>query len=329
MSKSVKINDVLQVDRNLFNFLNNSGNLICSLILYAAITNPDINFISPCGKDMVSFLPMNKVKSLSIFDDPYQHKLRTSMKVGKMITKLLDEELCNKNGVRDIHREAFVNLYKSWFDTSNYSIEVVEGEDIRKWYSARNYDNPSLGTLWNSCMRYDERLKFLDLYCQNLKMLVMINKTPDGDKLRARALLWDKVEIIKPKNTYPSSIKVMDRIYTIFDSDVISMKKWAEENGYIPKFEQNSKSHQVFDIKGEPQLIQCKVTLDNYQFKYYPYLDTFPFFNPDCGFFTNSEFGLPWEYKLVQADGSLFRQREEEPEDVPDEDFVFDEDDDI
>jgi hypothetical protein len=325
MSKSVNINDNLQVDRNLFNFLNNSGNLICSLILYAANTNPDINYIAPAGKDMVSFLPMNKVKSLSAFDDPYQHKLRTSMKVGKMITKLVDENLCNKHGVKDIHREAFVNLYKSWFDTSNYSIEVVEGEDIRKWYSARSYDSPSLGTLWNSCMRYDERLKFLDLYCQNLKMVVMINKTEDGPKLRARALLWDNVEVIKPKELYPSNIKVMDRIYTIFDSDVLTMKKWAEDNGYIPKFEQNSKSHQVFDVKGEPTLISCNIQLEKFQFKYYPYLDTFPYFNPDSGVLTNLEFSSTWIYKLVQADGSLFRkEREEEPED--DEEFILDED---
>lgn len=323
MSKSVNINENLQVDKNFFNFLSNNGNLICSLILYASNTTSDINYIAPAEKDLVSFLPMKKVKSLSIFDDPYQHKLRSKVKVGKLVSKLLDENFIKQHNVKDVHIEAFVNLYKSWFDTSNYSFHIVEGEEIRKWYSARSYDTPSIGTLWNSCMRYDERLKFLDLYCKNLKMLVMTNQTPDGPKLRARALLWDNVEVIKPKDIYPDKIKVMDRIYTIFDSDVISMKKWAEENGYIPKFEQNSKSHQVFDIKGEPQLITCKVSLQHLQFKYYPYLDTFPFFNPDNEYLTNAEFGI-WDYKLVQADGSLFRQREDEPEDEPEEDFEFD-----
>lgn len=314
MSKSVHINDNLQVDKNFFNFLSNSNNIICSLILYGSSGSSEINYISPAGKDMVTFLPMKKVKSLSMFDEPYQHKLRMQMKVGKLVSKLIDENLIKAHSVKDVHIESFVNLYKSWFDTSNYTFKVVEGEEIREWYSARTYDMPSLGTLWNSCMRYDERSKFLDLYCKNLKMLVMINQTPDGPKLRARALLWDNVEVIKPTDRYPAYIKVMDRIYTIFDSDVISMKKWAEENGYTPKFDQNSKSHQIFDIKGEPQLISCKVNLTFSKFKYYPYLDTFPFFNPDCGYLSNSEFGVPWQYKLVQADGNLFRQREDEDE---------------
>ena len=322
MSKLVHINDNLSVDRSFFEFLTNNNNLICSLILYAQ-TNPQINYISYHSSDMVSFLSMKKIMNNPGLGDPFNNKFRTSTKVGKLVHKIISEELINHHGVKDTHIESFVNLYKSWFDKSNYRFEVVNGEDIRKWYSVHNYDNPSIGTLWNSCMRYDERLKFLDLYCDNLKMLVMINKTDDGDKLRSRALLWDKSEVIRPKDRYPSEIKIMDRIYTIFDSDIILMKRWAEENGYITKFEQNSKSHRVFDIKGDPHLIDCKITLKNYKFKTYPYLDTFPYFDINNGYLYNTEFGNKWDYKLVQSNGNLSR-RETEEDNEEDFELAFD-----
>ena len=33
---------------------------------------------------------------------------------------------------------SFVNIYKSWFDPSNFILKVVEGEEIRKWYNESN-----------------------------------------------------------------------------------------------------------------------------------------------------------------------------------------------
>ena len=110
----------------------------------------------------------------------------------------------------------------------------------------------------------------------------------------------------------PSEIKVMDRIYSVFDSDVNIFKKWAFDNGYIPKWEQNAKSHQFFDIKGEVIRARCTVQLDNWKLTYYPYLDTLPYFNYDNGMISNDEYAFNWDYKLIQATGNLEPERQQE-----------------
>jgi hypothetical protein len=173
-------------------------------------------------------------------------------------------------------------------------------------------------------MRYQERQKFLDLYTNNkdIKMLILTSKVNDEVKLRARAILWDNVFVTSSQEELPSTIKVMDRIYSVFDSDVVSFKKWGEQNGYICKWEQNAKSHQYFDIKNQPVKIKCKIQLDEHILKYYPYLDTFPFFDRTNGIIYNDEYNRFWEYKLIQANGSLFPP---DPDPEPDYDEEFDE----
>jgi hypothetical protein len=140
----------------------------------------------------------------------------------------------------------------------------------------------------------------------------MLQDVDGVEYVRARALLWDNVTVTKDySQSLPPTIKVMDRIYYVFDSDVSTFKKWAFENDYIPKFEQNAKSHQFFDIKGETVRIRCQVELENWKLGYYPYLDTFPFFKYDDGVISNDEYTTSWDYKLVQANGDLEPQPQE------------------
>ena len=325
MTKSVKINDNLYVDRSLFDFLINSNNIISALILSCeTITGP--NYFAPSVKeDMVTYLPANKFKEElveSVYDDGIG---RSSMKVGKLATKLLPKKVLEISGVNNTIIENFVNQYKSWFDKSLTELKVIEGEEIRQWYLDENYLCPGgnkIGSLWKSCMRYNERQKFLDLYCSNdnIKMLVMITKDNGVEKVRSRALLWDDVVVTSQNDQFPENIKVMDRIYSVFDSDVYTFKKWADDNGYIPKYEQNAKSHQFFDVKGNPVRIKCKIQINNFLFQYYPYLDTFPFFNIVDGVVYNDQYAKRWDYKLVQADGRLERVEEDNYDDNYEED---------
>ena len=141
----------------------------------------------------------------------------------------------------------------------------------------------------------------------------MLQQVDDEWKVRSRALLWDDVDVKKDfSGELPEKIKVMDRVYSVFDSDVNTFKKWAFDNGYIPKWEQNAKSHQFFDIKGEVVRICCNINLEKAHFDTYPYLDTFPFFNWNKKQVSNDEYSFNWEYKLVQADGSLEKEPQEE-----------------
>jgi hypothetical protein len=326
MTKSVRINKHLYVDQSMFNFLSNSNNIITSIILNIDC-NEDFNFLMPSDKsDFITYLGSDKLKK---FDgsDPFVRGIgRTSMKIGRFIKKFIPEEYLTRYDISNSTIEQFVNLYKSWFDSSNYRFEIVSGEEIIKWYNELNYFTPNgstFGTLWNSCMRYQKRLKFLSLYTKNknVKMLVMITNVNGRDEVRARALLWENVEVINSHIELPSMINVMDRIYTIYDSDVFIFKKWADENGYISKWEQNAKSHQFFDIKNEPVKIKCTFKLENSNLLYYPYLDTFPYFNFNNGTISNDEYGFSWDYKLVQATGGLEPERNEQDEEYEQEDW--------
>ena len=312
---SVRINKNLIIDKQFFEFLTNTNNIICNVILNGN-TEEGINFIKHVDSDMISYLSDEKKKDGV---DPFTQSNRTKIRIGRLVSKLIPQYIKELN-INNSQIENFVNHYKSWFDTSNLEYRIVEGEEIKKWYLDVNYFAPNgyaMGTLWNSCMRYQERQRFLELYTTNkdIKMLILTTKVNDQTKLRARAILWDNVVVTDTQtdSEIPENIKVMDRIYTVFDSDVMLFKRWAEQNGYICKWEQNAKSHQYFDIKNQPVKIKCKIQLNNHILRYYPYLDTFPFFDRDNGVIYNDEYNRAWEYKLVQANGSLLPP-EPEPE---------------
>ena len=68
MSKSVRVNRNLIVDRNIFDFLTNTNNIICSVILNAN-TEEGISYLSTSDKsDMISYLPSDKLKEEYGFD---------------------------------------------------------------------------------------------------------------------------------------------------------------------------------------------------------------------------------------------------------------------
>ena len=321
MRKAIQITRNLTVDNEFLQFLLNNSCLISNIFINLEFEN-EINFISPTqDTDKVSYLPASKNKGGDNFDPFGDGVGRVNLRIGRFLNKFIPKEVVDKFNITKSDIESFVNLYKSWFDKSNFTFKVVEGEEIRKWYNERNYYTPNglqTGSLWNSCMRYEKRMKFLDLYCYNpnIKMLVMLQQVNNEWLVRSRALLWDDVEVTKDfSGSLPDKIKVMDRIYSVFDSDVYTFKKWANENGYIPKFEQNAKSHQFFDIKGEVVRVRCNIQLDNTRFGSFPYLDTFPYFNWSTNQVSNDEYSFDWEYKLVQADGTLERQEVEEDTD--------------
>jgi len=162
----------------------------------------------------------------------------------------------------------------------------------------------------------------LELYVKNpdkVKMLVLLANEDGVERLRARALLWEDVE-----DTQGNKLKVMDRIYTIFDSDIYVFKNWARENGYISKFYQNAKTQNIFDINGDDKIMNLNVELKEHSLYYYPYLDTFQFYDPTSGKFHNNA-ESQYEYTLIQSNGALYPHEEPEPEDDmyfdPGEDF--------
>jgi hypothetical protein len=175
--------------------------------------------------------------------------------------------------------ELFTNEYISLMrlnkaDVSSKILEV-RGEEIKKWYSSDNYQT-TIGKLGNSCMADPSVSDYFDIYSENpgvVSLLILKNK--EG-KLVGRSLLW---------NTDIGFF--MDRCYTINDYDENIFINYAIKNGYLYR---SPSVHKLFFKDGKkiesPVMI---VRLQNYDFEYYPYLDTFMYLDMTKGTLTNKE----------------------------------------
>jgi hypothetical protein len=308
-------------DHEMMNFLDRSTHFRISQILIhgmSGLIKEEGNFVKREDDeiDTLSYLPKSKYDIIKNDEgkDPFGDGVgRTKIKVGRFIKRFLSKNAFEEFGINDSDVEKFVNYYKSYFNYDPKKLIVIEGEDIKKYYLEDNYFRPDgcrYGSLWNSCMRQPDRNKFMTLYAVNpVKMLVLL--TDDG-QVRARALLWDEIKEFNSDNVY----KFMDRIYTVYDHDVDIFKKWAKDNGYLTKWEQNAKSELYVDIDGNPERKHLYVILENHNLSYYPYLDTFKFYDTYKGRFSNSQ-NYNFDYVLVQSSGRV--QREEDTEEYYDE----------
>lgn len=294
------------------------------------LINGDKNIINEVGNyikreelDIVSYLPKSKVDSLAYNADPYSSGIgRVSIRIGRFVNKFLRKTTFINYNISPQDLEGFVNLYKSYFLRSETNIKLVQGDEILKWYNEDSYycDNDNrFGSLWSSCMRQSERNKFMKLYSDNTRMLILL---ADNGKLLGRAILWDKAI-----DANGVEYKVMDRIYTIYDHDVNLFKDWAKKNGFCHKLEQSAKTEKYFvkydaDGRRESFELDMSVNMVNHVQKYYPYLDTFKFYNPTNGKFSNSSSLRDFQYILIQSDGSVTPPEPEEINDEYEEDYV-------
>jgi len=206
--------------------------------------------------DQLSYLPRNRIVGLErtkiekdgkykgrMLLKPYTNPQRQQMRLGRILNRLFPNEF----NPREI--ELFVNEYKGEHDmsTGNIDIEVIEGKEVGRWYSAKKYA-PG-GTLNNSCMRYEPTTKF-NLYSQNPEQIKMAIYTRGG-KLEARAIVW-----------YTNRGIFMDRVYYTKDHLDNAFKRYAERNGWMYKGQQ-------------PDPPKLTVIPHKGNFNDYPWLDTF------------------------------------------------------
>ena len=305
----------LYFDNSIINFLNITQNSKISMILLnsgGSMINEIGNFIKrdESKLDYLSYIPKSKLGEFS-FDYFRVDKGRVPIKIGRFVNKFLSKTAISEFGITNKDIESFVNLYKSYFTPDKDNLKIVQGEDIYKYYNEENYSTTfglKSGSLWNSCMRQSSRNQFMKLYVDNpdiCKMLVFLNG--DG-KVRSRAILWEEAD------NNGESFKVMDRIYSIYDHDVYLFKSWAKENGYICKLHQSANTETFFELNGSPIPLNLKIKLNNFNLPYYPYLDTFKYFDFTNGVLYNYD-NFNSQFKLVQSDGSLEKEREYEDED--------------
>ena len=230
-----------------------------------------INFVSVAhDKTKISYLTTDRIAKI---EDPslyWSSSRRFAVKPGGFISKLF------KN-IPAKEVEKFSNLYRAQSNKAIFDFKVVDGDYIKTYYHFNSYAQER-GTLGASCMKYDNCQDYLGIYTENtdkVKLLVMLNQ--DGG-LMGRALLWDF-----------DTNKIMDRIYTIADEEFLfQFKKWATDNGYLYKSEQNWYNTLFFEnFSTEKKELKFDIKLDNFQFRRYPYVDTFKFFDEEKGLLLN------------------------------------------
>jgi hypothetical protein len=227
-----------------------------------------------------------------------------TMSVGRFVNRLLT---VSKISFTTKELETFVNNFKAQYDMiineTFKDLKLVKGLDIRKYYSANKYSEPSSGTLWNSCMSYDRCQSFLDIYVENPNVQLLILKNEE-DKIRGRALVW---KLDDPDRTF------MDRVYTINDSDINLFIDYAKRKNWLYKDKQSS---DILRISEGPK-VSCSLYKGEEDMSFleamqYPYMDTLCYLS-DSGYLSNSSLSVVENSKvfyliLRTTDGSYSKR---------------------
>jgi hypothetical protein len=196
------------------------------------------------------------------YTKPNGSKAKQEMKIGKFITALLDQIKNKKIHVKPNDIEAFVKKVYAYRESggqvdTNYEYALVDGKDINKYYLESNSECLS-GGLGGSCMRYEERNKFVSVYANEFKQFVklLVKRNKMTDKIVARALLWKTDQGMYLDRIYATDDKIIEEIIEY------AKKAYKIKEAYnMKEFSKNFTITIKMDSKFEPE--------------YMPYLDTF------------------------------------------------------
>jgi len=213
---------------------------------------------------------------------------RTSIKIGRLVNKLYPNEY-KASGKDSI--EEFVNRINLIRNRRFDNFDIVEGDDIIKYYNLSSYDTEALGgsELDNSCMSYPQCGEFLRFYADNKDVkLLILRSEDDKEKIVGRALLWGLSYV----NNKPKNRNFMDRVYFIKNYQKQLFVEHAENNGWYHKETQHSSADDPIwnpDTNLFENLkLKTKATFKESSTDQYPYLDTLKWFYVDEGFLSNT-----------------------------------------
>ena len=159
-------------------------------------------------------------------------------------------------------------------DFTDYEIQVVEKDDIAKYYNEDNYDEHG-GDLGSSCMRYcpSSLFEFYKKYC---KLIVVMRKSTE--KIVARSVFFPEIH---SANGY-EPVSAMGRIYATDDVFFDMLKTYGIENGYYIFNGGYSATEFIIgedEYKTLEEYRQYFVTdkLINDEFAFLPYIDNFEY----------------------------------------------------
>jgi len=269
--REILFESIFQVDSNFMEILNKiSDDPISNKI--KGLVDQDIetqyNFIQRGEKeDQVYFLPDSQGQKTT---NPWSKK-NNSAKIGRLVNQIL-----NYQGISVVPAEIekFVNRYKTaWKEVNTIQdpIQLVSGEEIKKWYYYKTYEDNEEGTLGNSCMRYNHCQNYFRIYIENPEVCQLAILLNEDGKLIGRCLVW-KME---------NGQIYIDRIYTRWDSDIELMynnlkKKFPNSLSYSDGDHEEDELSVILiqDYSVEFQKIEKDVNLE------FPYMDSLCYFYP-------------------------------------------------
>jgi len=224
---------------------------------------------------------------------------RQEQRLGRLINKLFKGEFKPKQ------IEEFVIEFRGSVekDKTIENFQIVDGEDIKKYYHYSKSSEEAVGSLQHSCMKYNECQKYMNFYIENsdvMKMLIL--KSPNDDKIYGRANIWFLNE--------PEGKVFMDRIYTTYEWQNKLFIDYAIRNNWIYK------SKQIYGgsvipviVNGVKDKLVMSVKLKNMKYDYYPYVDTLQFYNPKTNILTSDieKFNEKNWLTLVLANGATYQ----------------------
>jgi hypothetical protein len=254
------------------------------------IYHGDPDFVKSIAEPAVDTFAINISTMLKNNEPDFWTQSRNPIKIGRFIRQVFPGKYS------DVDIEKFVNAFKSSDEKDLQKFILVEGEDIAKYYWHENYKEMA-GDLGRSCMA---RKKFFNIYTQNpevCRLLVLL----EDDKVIGRSLIW-KLD----RNNGESEIEyLMDRQYTIEQSDVIKFTNYAKENGWAYKTYNNHHSYSNITYLGREMNCEMVTKVEKKNYDEYPYMDTFKRFDPKTGelFNDTEKDGNEGQYLLEDTDG--------------------------
>lgn len=256
--------------RRMLDKLSEASLIADRLLTDFRVANKEANYISMRG-EMCSFLPAGREHKTNPDTGRWLRDSRQEMKPAKLARKLLIEDRNDDLDATDY--EKFTNAVKSYISVlgdedgngKNIRLELVNGNDIKKYYHWRNYSE-LMGkdtNLWGSCMRSEECQGYFEIYTENASVCSLLVALDNDGKVLGRALVW----------TFTDGKRGMDTIYaheSLFESFIT----WAVDNQAYYK-DRQSCHHQSFDKLNRGSVsYEARVKLAYYRPDEYPYMDT-------------------------------------------------------
>ena len=260
----------LSVGEGFSKFINNT---LCAYSVYRD-EGFEINYIDVSKKDPSKLSYLDEKREAKVYEENgnlYNPKYRYHGRPGKVLKKIWPT-ISNK------HIDQVCAILKAEY-SSKVDIQIVKGDAIKDAYYARNYKKSNGSQLWNSCMRYRQCLDFLEIYTKNSQVSCMVAKDEEG-KIVGRAIIWLD--------------KILDRIYHYDECTKYKMQKYAEENGFTTCHESNDMLELDY-----PDIIK----LDETDFEYYPYMDTFKLLSLNRKFVADEESEYNYRFYLDKTNG--------------------------